>query len=186
MKKAITLSLSLMFISLWGYSQHEHHTAKEDATAKKPASPHEMAMSNVGKMHVHIEYSSPRVKGRVIWGGLVPYDQVWVTGAHKATSVSFTENVVVGGVTIAKGTYALFTIPGKEKWIVILNKNHQQHLADDYNIKDDVVRLSVTPQPLDHVQEELLFEVKEVTDTKGTITLSWEKLAVSFDVLISK
>jgi hypothetical protein len=94
--------------------------------------------------------------------------------------------VVVGGVTVAKGTYALFTIPGKEHWIIILNKNYQQHLADDYDAKDDVVRVTVTPQPLDHLQEELLFEVKSVTDTRGTIALSWEKATVSFDVVIAK
>lgn len=180
------LTLLIFIISFASYAQHDHAMPAESTPAKKPASPHETAMSNIGKMHVHIDYSSPRVRGRVIWGGLVPYDQVWVTGAHKATTISFTENVIIGDITVPKGTYALFTIPGKEKWTIILNKNYKQHLADDYDIKEDVARMIVTPQALDHVQEDLFYEVKSVNDTKGTITLSWEKVSVSFDVMIAK
>jgi hypothetical protein len=102
-------------------------------------------MATIGGTTVHIEYSSPGVKERIVWGGLVAYDKVWVTGAHKATSVHFSKGVEINGRKIPAGKYAFFTIPGKEKWIVILNTRFDQHLADEYNEKEDVLRLEVSP-----------------------------------------
>lgn len=107
---------------------------------------HRITMANIGAVHVHIDYSSPGVKGRIIWGGLVPYDQVWVAGAHKATSVDFSGDVVIGDKPVAKGKYAIFAIPGKENWTIILNKKWDQHLTDEYSDKEDVLRLQVKPQ----------------------------------------
>ncbi|MBC8923868.1 DUF2911 domain-containing protein, partial [Escherichia coli] len=77
-------------------------------------------------------YHSPGVRKRIIWGGLVPYDEVWVTGAHDATTVEMPKAFVVNGKTIPAGKYAIFTIPGKNAWTVIINKQWQQHLATEY------------------------------------------------------
>ena len=133
------------------------------------------AMRNIGNAHVHINYHSPGVKGRIIWGGLVPYGQVWVTGAHSATSVQFSEAVEIAGKKVEAGTYALFTIPGEKEWVVILNKNHQQHLADDYNQTEDVLRTTVLPTANNMVQR-LTYSVNKTGDAAGTITMEWEKL----------
>ena len=140
-------------------------------------SPHRTAMATVNGTHVHIEYSSPGVKGRVVWGGLVAYDKVWVTGAHKATSVQFSKDVTINGQKIPAGQYAFFTIPGKEKWIIILNTRYDQHLADDYNEKEDLVRVEVKPEEHDLVQR-LTYAVNKIDDKSGEIVMQWEKIVI--------
>lgn len=141
-----------------------------------------MAMGTIGNSGITINYYSPAVRGRVIWGGLVPFDNVWVTGAHKATSMEFNQEVVIGGVTVAPGKYALFTIPGKEQWTFIINKNWEQHLADDYDPKDDVVRVMVTPETEEPHQERLRYVVEEEGDEGGEVVVYWEKLEISLPV----
>src|SRR5687768_6055978 len=135
------------------------------------------AMATVNGTHVHIEYSSPGVKGRTVWGGLVAYDKVWVTGAHKATSVQFGKEVEINGKKIPAGKYAFFTIPGKEKWTVILNTQVDQHLADDYNDKEDVIRLDVMPG--EHTMTpRLTYAINKINDNSGEIIMQWEKLII--------
>lgn len=165
--------------------EHQEHLSQndpEEKPAKKPLSPRTNAMANIGEAHVHIDYSSPSVRGRTIWGGLVAYDQVWVTGAHKATSINFNKDVKINGLTVPAGTYGFFTIPGKEEWSIILNKNHEQHLADDYNEAEDVVRFQVVHEQLPEIVESLTYEVKSSEGNKGTISVMWEYKKVSFDV----
>lgn len=99
------------------------------------------AMGSIGGAGITINYYSPAVRGRIIWGGLVPFDNVWVTGAHSATTIEFDQEVEIGGAVVAPGKYALFTIPGNEQWTLIINKNWDQHLADNYDQKEDVVRV---------------------------------------------
>ena len=163
------------------HSGHEGHAA---ASSEKPKSksPAKMAMTNVGKNHVHIEYHSPSKRGRQIFGGLVAYGEVWVTGAHNATSIRFSKDVEIGGTQIPIGKYALFTIPGEEEWTVIINKNWEQHLADDYDQAEDVVRFQVTPKKLDQPMESLTYLVEPVDEATGTITISWDDVAISFEV----
>lgn len=166
-------------------SAHDHSAqaaAEEVKAAKKPLSPRTSTMSNIGDNHVHIDYSSPSVRGRTVWGGLVAFDQVWVTGAHKATSISFSKDVVIEGQKIAAGTYGFFTIPGKEEWVLILNKNFEQHLADDYDAAKDVIRIKAKPQILEEPVEALTYEVIPREDGKGTISVSWEKIKVAFSL----
>ena len=138
----------------------------------------------VGNTDIKINYHSPGVRGRIIWGGLVPYDNVWVTGAHKATTVEIGKDFIVGDNKIPAGKYALFTIPGKEEWIVIINKNWNQHLADDYDAKDDVVRIKVKPEMLKENQERLKYEIDQTGERMASIIISWEKLSVKFGLMI--
>ena len=161
---------------------HDHNKPSEN-TNKNAKSPHTATMANVGTNHVHIDYSSPRVRGRVIFGGLVAYGEVWSTGAHNATSINFTQDVVIDEKIIKKGKYAFFTIPGKEKWTVILNTNWDQHLADEYNIDEDVLRMEVTPIVSDEIKEELTFTVVAKDDKTGAIRFQWEKVAFEFDII---
>lgn len=154
------------------------------ATDTLKSSPHRTAMANIGKTHIHIEYGSPGVKGRVIWGGLVPFETVWVTGAHKATTINFSKDVEVQGKKIPAGTYAFFTIPDKEKWILILNSRYDQHLADDYKQEEDLVRVEVTPVASDKLMQRLQYAVNKITDTSGIINMEWEKVKVSLPVVV--
>ena len=165
-------------------TEHQDHTAHEIPTEEsKPKSPAQMAMANVGNSHVHIEYNAPGKRGRVIFGGLVAYDEVWVTGAHNATTINFSEDVKIGDTSIEKGRYALFTIPGKDEWTVIINTNWDQHLADDYNRTEDVVRVNIKPTKLTEPVESLTFEVTSTGDNNGTVSISWDDIMVSFEVL---
>lgn len=142
------------------------------------------AMGTIGNTGITINYYSPAVRGRVVWGGLVPFDNVWVTGAHRATNIDFDQEVVIGGATIAPGKYGLFTIPGKEEWTIILNKNWDQHLADNYDQKDDVVRIKVKPESEELNQERLRYMIEVEHDKQGEIVIYWEKLEVSLPVSV--
>lgn len=140
------------------------------------------ATGKIGDTEINISYHSPAVRGRIVWGGLVPFDKVWVTGAHMATSIEFSADVLIGNKSVVAGKYALFTIPGKEEWTVIINKNWQQHLTDQYNENDDVVRVKVKPEIEDTTQERLRYMVEAESNTEGEIVIYWEKLEVSLPI----
>ncbi|MDX1476430.1 MAG: DUF2911 domain-containing protein, partial [Saprospiraceae bacterium] len=155
-------------------SAHVHEPAPAGGEEqKKPLSPHTTAMANIGDTHVHIDYSSPGVRGRVIWGGLVAYDQIWVAGAHNATWVEFYDDVKVNSNDVPKGKYALFLIPGREEWTVVLNQNFNQHLTDDYDPALDVLRFTVQPEFVEEVQESLSWKVVPGDGNRGQITFAW-------------
>jgi hypothetical protein len=147
----------------------------EEDTLK--GSPLRTAMSTINGTHVHINYSSPGVKGRIVWGGLVGYDKVWVAGAHRATNVQFNRDVEINGKKIAAGKYAFFIIPGKEKWTVILNARSDQHLADEYNVTEDIVRSEVKPGE-NVMTPRLTYSVNKINDNSGEIVMQWEKIIV--------
>jgi hypothetical protein len=132
---------------------------------------------------IKINYHSPGVRKRIIWGGLVPYDEVWVTGAHDATTLEIAKTIIVNGNEIPAGRYALFTIPGKKEWIVIINKNWQQHLATEYDEKEDVIRINVKPAKNAHT-ERLQYFVETSKGNNGKIAVAWEKLRIEFPFII--
>ncbi len=140
------------------------------------------AVGKIGEANISINYHSPGVRGRTIWGGLVPYNDVWVTGAHNATNMETDKEITVAGTVIPKGKYAIFTIPGKDEWTIIINKNWNQHLTDDYVQKEDVVRIRVKPEQLDEKVERLQYFIEDKKDGKGSITVAWEKVRVAFDM----
>lgn len=94
---------------------------------------------------VTLEYGRPNVAGREIWGKLVPWGQVWRTGADEATTITFGKDVLVEGQKLAAGTYALFTIPGEGEWTVVFNRTAEQWGAYDYDAKQDALRVTVKP-----------------------------------------
>lgn len=148
---------------------------KEDL--KKGSVPRTTSLQ-VGKTNLTIHYYSPGVRGRVIWGGLVPFDQVWVTGAHSANKFELSKDVKINGQVIKAGIYGLFTIPGKDKWTFILNTNYKQHLSDDYDAKDDVFRMDIEPIPSEMTQR-LTFGWKEISKKEGELIFKWENLSFS-------
>lgn len=161
------------------FSQHENHNTKMDAISK-PKSPRIAVMEMVGNNHVHIGYSSPSVRGRNIWNGLVAYGQVWATGAHKATWIEFSQDVIINSKLIPKGKYGLFTIPDKKEWTIILNRDWDMHLADNYNSENDIIRLKVNPNNNKNITETLTYKIKTLNNKKGQVSISWEYLTVSF------
>jgi hypothetical protein len=156
-----------------GYADSVNSGLIAEDTMKK--STPRVAMATIGVTHVHISYTSPGVKGRVIWGGLVPYNTVWVTGAHTATNIQLNKPIVINNTTVEAGTYAIFTIPGEKEWIFILNKNYQQHLTDDYSDKEDVLRFTIKPEA-SKITQRLTYNVVKKADDTGNIEILWEKI----------
>ncbi len=140
-------------------------------------SPERTTMETIGKTHLHITYHSPGVKGRIIWGGLVPFNKVWVTGAHSATNLQINGPVMIADKKIDEGTYAIFTIPGEKEWIFILNKNYNQHLADNYTEAEDIVRLKIIPAE-NRLTQRLNYSIIKTTEKSGKIIIEWEKLKI--------
>ncbi|MES2648135.1 MAG: DUF2911 domain-containing protein [Bacteroidota bacterium] len=153
--------------------------AKGDTTKRSIKS---AAIGKIGAANIIINYYSPGVRKRVIWGGLVPYDEVWVTGAHYATNIETDKTIIVGGTSIPPGKYAFFTIPGKHIWTVILNKNWDQHLTDDYDPKDDIVRIEVQPTIPGQPIERLQYFINSLTANKGAIAVGWDQQLIQFEV----
>lgn len=136
----------------------------------------------VGLTEITVDYSSPGVKGRKIWGELLAYDQLWRAGANSATKVTFTKDVVVADKPVAAGSYSLFMIPSKANWTVILNKNEKAS-TNEYKQDLDVVRASVKPQPIAH-RERLAYLISDFTDDKASIDMEWEKVKVSLPIKV--
>lgn len=146
------------------------------------ASPAASVSQAVGLSKVTVNYNRPAVKGRQIFGGLVPYGQVWRTGANKVTDIKFDTDVTFNGQKVAAGTYALLSIPGEKEWTVILNSDAQQWGAYGYDSKKDVLRTTVKPEMLGSVVENFTIGFDKFTPTKTTLVLSWDKTSVSVPV----
>lgn len=146
-------------------------------------SPQATVSQVVGVTRIEIAYSRPGVKGRQIWGGLVPYGQVWRTGANEATTISFSTDVQVEGKPLPAGRYALFTIPTAERWTVVFNRQGDQWGAFDHNPEEDALRVEVAPREAPQL-ERMAFTIPEVTDTSAVVELRWERLAVPFTVTV--
>ncbi len=143
-----------------------------------------IARGNINGRKLVIKYHSPAVRGRIVWGGLVPYDQVWVTGAHTATSFESPGDFFVGDKKLPAGKYAIFTSPGRNEWTVIFNKNWDQHLADEYNLAEDAVRITVIPTGIQH-QERLMYLIDQIGEYACTIEMRWEKIRVRFPIKLA-
>lgn len=152
-------------------------------TAKKSIKA--IVQNKIGAAGFQIWYHSPAVRDRVIWGGLVPFDELWVTGAHNATSIESDRDFIIDGKTILSGKYAFFTIPGKGEWTVIINKNWDQHLADEYKQEDDLLRMKIKPDTLDYKQERLMYDIDQGSQKEGNILMMWEKLKLIIPVRIA-
>jgi hypothetical protein len=137
----------------------------------------------VGVTQIDISYSRPGVKGRQIWGGLVPYGQMWRTGANEATTIAFSTDVQVEGKPLPAGKYALFTIPTAEKWTVVFNRQGDQWGAFDHKPEEDALRVEIAPREAPML-ERMAFSIPEATDDSAVVELRWEKLAVPFTVTV--
>ena len=148
---------------------------------KKVLSPHATAMTMIGDAHIHMDYSSPGVRNRIIFGGLLSYDAVWQAGAHNATWLETNKDLVIVGKTLTAGKYGFFIIPSKDEWTVIFNTNWDQHGKDEYDTKDDVLRFKVKPIISEIITEHLEYKVKKINNNKGLIYFAWEKVSISFN-----
>lgn len=155
-------------------------TPKVDFPAASPAC---TLKQHVGLTDIEIVYSRPGVKGRPIFDGLVPYGQVWRTGANNATKITFSTPVKLNGAEIPAGTYALFTIPGETEWTIIINKDTAASIFN-YNQTNDLVRVKATPVKLSQTIETFTIEFTDIRDESATLNLLWEKTLVPVKIEI--
>jgi hypothetical protein len=146
-------------------------------------SPHASIAQRVALTDIAIAYSRPSVRGRTIWGGLVPYGEVWRTGANVNTTISFSDPVLVDGKPLDRGTYGLHTIPTARDWTEIFSRNSTSWGSFTYDPAEDALRISVKPQE-GPMHEALTFEFDDVQPDSVVVRLSWEKLAVPFKVSV--
>jgi tetratricopeptide (TPR) repeat protein len=147
------------------------------------ASQHATVMQQIGMTEIKIDYHRPGVKGREIWGALVPYNQVWRAGANENTTISFSKDVIVDGKKVPVGTYGLHMIPTETEWTIILNKDYRAWGSFFYKEENDLMRFKVKPVTAEF-QEWLMYTFDEVTPNSATASLNWEKLKVPFKIEI--
>jgi hypothetical protein len=146
-------------------------------------SPLATVTQSIGLTDLTVNYCRPGVKGRVIWGGLVPYDAPWRTGANEATRFTTTDPIQFGGKDLAAGTYAFFTIPGKEEWIVVINSEKDLWGAFEYKPEKDVIRVTVKPTAAEP-QEWMEFSFEDLTPNSANLVLRWEKLRLAVPIVV--
>ena len=135
----------------------------------------------VGLTDITIKYSRPGVKGRTIWGDLVPWDKVWRSGANEATTISFSDDVLVNGQKLARGMYSLHTIPGHDEWTIIFNSVADQWGSYSYDEAKDTLRVKVKAEAAPFT-EWLEYTFSELSSDAAKVELRWEKVAVPFTV----
>lgn len=161
-KQSARLFLFLFaLLSLPGFSQ------------KNLASPRDSVSAKLAGAMISINYGSPAVKGRAIWGRLVPYGQVWRAGANEATRFKISKPIKIQGKILIAGEYGLFAIPGEKQWTIIFNKVADQWGAYEYSSKEDALRVTVTPEYKEEVQEHLNYQLKD-----NRVILRWEHLLI--------
>ncbi|NVJ86218.1 MAG: DUF2911 domain-containing protein [Algoriphagus sp.] len=151
MKKLKTLFFLAFTLGVFGFS----------ALAQEKASPARTAEGSIGDATITISYSSPAVKGRMIWGDLVPLGQVWRAGANEATTFTTDKDILVEGQKLPAGTYSFFIIPGEYESTFIFNKVAKQWGAFNYDSAEDVLRVNVPSQQTSSLEERLVYEVKQ-------------------------
>ncbi|MDZ7900034.1 MAG: DUF2911 domain-containing protein [Arcicella sp.] len=173
MKKLLYAIVALMLVNAGVSAQ----------SVKTPApSPMQTIKQDFALSSIEIAYSRPNMKGRVVFGDLAPYGKLWRTGANGATKVTFGEDVNVGGVAVKAGSYALYTIPNKNEWEVILNKGINNWGIDGYQAADDVAKFKVKPMALPMNIETFTVQIANVMPASAEIHVMWEKTAISIPV----
>ncbi len=176
MKLSVLFASTMLVCTLAG-------AARADLELPRP-SPFAKVVQTVGLTDITVDYSSPGVKGRKIWGGLVPYEQMWRAGANSATKITFSRDVSFADKPVPAGSYAFFVIPSKGAWTVILNKKADQAgTGRDYKEAEDLLRVKVTPKAAPF-RERLAYLVTDFTDDKASLDLEWEKLRLAIPIAV--
>lgn len=177
----LIMILGLLACGNAGEEKNEEDESQESletlAEEENIPSPRKEARGKIENVTIVVDYGSPAVKGREIWGGLEEYGKVWRAGANATTSISFDQDVLINGQNLPAGKYAFFLIPEKEQWTVIFNKDWDEWGAFNYDEAQDVLRLNVTPRWVDENQERLTYSISD-----STLNFAWEKVRISLDI----
>jgi hypothetical protein len=170
------LTFTLITLFVVGFSLHA-----QEAVTPKP-SPTAIVTMKFEDTYVKVTYGQPHKRGRTIFGDLVPYGEVWRTGANEATEITVTEDIMIKDNRLPAGTYSLFTIPGEDEWTIILNKELGQWGAYNYNEKADVLRFTVPATTLENVVWEPFTIAFEQNNEKANLQMMWDNQMVSIPI----
>lgn len=152
----------------------------QEAPLPRP-SPFAKAQQTVGLTDITVDYSSPGVKGRKIWGTVVPYGQPWRAGANNPTKITFSKDVKVGDTAVPAGSYTFIVIPDKASWTLVLNKDPKNAGAFGYHKEDDVARVTVKPEAIP-LRERLGYSFPTFDNNQAQLALEWEKVRVTLPI----
>lgn len=145
-----------------------------------PLSPRSEIMQNVGFGTIRVDYSRPSMRGRIIFGDLVPFNELWRTGANESTTISFSENMYIEENKVPAGKYSLFTIPSEKKWTIILNKDANLWGTNGYDRNFDLLRFEVMSEPFPEHVETFTIGFGDMTQATARLYMEWENTRVSF------
>lgn len=172
MKKLLSFALAACIYS---------HTTAQSLTTPQP-SPTQTVKQNFSTGSIELSYSRPAKKGRTIFGDLVPYGAVWRTGANNATTLTFTDDVTIGGKEVKAGKYGLLTIPNADKWTIIISKDVNVTSPADYKEENDVARVDASVIALPFSVENFSINFADISGGKINVELMWDKTYVTFPV----
>ncbi len=147
-------------------------------------SPHESTSAVIAGKTITIEYGRPYKKGRKIYGGLVPFDKVWRTGADEATTLTTDADLMVGDIHVPKGTYGLFTIPTEKAWTLVLNKTAEQWGAFSYDAGQDLGRTAMKISDMGAPLEQLTITIEPTEGNQGTLKIAWAQTVAATDIVV--
>jgi hypothetical protein len=176
MKKILCIAVFLVVSTEFAFSQA--------GLIMPQTSPKSTVTQRIGLTDISVSYNSPSVKGRVIWGELVPFGEVWRAGANENTVISFSTPVQIEGKNLPAGTYGLHMIPRKESWTIIFSSNSKSWGSYFYNQSEDVLRVDVTPET-SPMQEWLSYRFTDLKASSAKVMLNWEKIGVGFLVQVN-
>lgn len=169
--------LVLVLLSGGAFAQDQMAGKKPEDKSKRPSPPATVS-ATINGVPVTIDYSRPHSKGRQVFGKLVPYSQVWRTGANEATTFKVEKAAIINGQTLPAGMYALFTIPGPDEWTIIFNREFKQWGAYEYKSGEDALRIKVKPTKLAQPVEQFTI----TADASGPVRMMWENTQAEFTV----
>jgi len=179
----LTASFCITSIAQAQTSKKETKEKSAVSMAKKDdrPSPPQIAEGTINDLKVTIAYGSPAVKGRKIWGELVPFDKVWRSGANEATTIEVSRDAKVGGQALKAGKYALFTIPGEKEWTIIFNSVPNQWGSYKYDESKDALRIKASMVQTTSLTERLTYTVTS-ENGNGKVSLAWENAVVTWEM----
>lgn len=182
----LTLSLAVLaFLACGAQAPPAEEAAEEAPEANEPErlSPHESTSGMVGEANITVTYGRPYKKGREIYGGLVPFDEVWRTGADEATTLESDRDLMLGSLHVPAGKYGLFTVPGESSWTLVVNKVADQWGAFRYDEAEDLGRVDMAVAATESEVEQLTISIESGEGADGTLSIVWDMTAATVPIM---
>lgn len=157
--------------------------ARSEFVPPRP-SPNAATSQTIGTTNLALTYSRPGVKGRVIWGALVPYDSTWRTGANEPNSFTTSDTIMVGGQRLAAGKYSILTIPRRGEWTIIFSNQKDLQGSTNYDPRQDALRVTATPDTGQSHTEWMWLGFEDLTPSSGSLVLRWQRLRLALPIAV--